>query len=203
LLVAAEGFSRQVKLPSTVEFITDSQPLFIPFGEQLWAPVMTLPGTTTQAFFLPEVCDLLLGLVWPTSIRFNDMHASAHALKEGYAHFPLVITTLQPTLSAWLNDVKDNPKKFSTLESKRYNQQSASRIPADLAIDLIGTYLKWVQEGNTLPSNSKGPLSEQSLRLYVNAAAHCLTILTNRPCTVIDPTTLQQKRVCMHPYIWE
>ena len=28
------------------------------------------------------------------------------------------------------------------LESKRYNQQSVSRIPTDLAIDLIGTYLK-------------------------------------------------------------
>jgi hypothetical protein len=114
LLVAAEGFSRQVKLPSTIEFITDSQPLFIPFGEQLWAPVMTLTGTTTRAFFLPEVCDLPLDLVWPTSIRFDDMHASVHALKGGYAHFLLILTTLQPTLSAWLNDVKDNPQKFST-----------------------------------------------------------------------------------------
>jgi hypothetical protein len=31
LLVASEGFSRQVKLPSTIEFNTNSQP--IPFGE--------------------------------------------------------------------------------------------------------------------------------------------------------------------------
>jgi hypothetical protein len=35
----------------------------------------------------------------------------------------------------------------SWLESKRYDQQSASRIPADLAIDLIGTYLKSVCSG--------------------------------------------------------
>jgi hypothetical protein len=45
LLLAAEGFSRQVKLPSTIEFVTNSQPLFLPFGEQLWASVMTLTGT--------------------------------------------------------------------------------------------------------------------------------------------------------------
>jgi hypothetical protein len=38
LLVAAEDFSRQVKLPSTIEFITDSQPLFIPFGDNCGRP---------------------------------------------------------------------------------------------------------------------------------------------------------------------
>jgi hypothetical protein len=91
----------------------------------------------------------------------------------------------------------------SWLESKLYNQQSASRIPTDLAINLTGTFLKWAREGNTLPSNSKGPLSEQSLCLYVNTAAHLITILTEWPCIVIDPATLQQKRICMHPYIWE
>jgi hypothetical protein len=42
------------------------------------------------------------------------MHVSVHALKGGYAHFLLLLTTLQPTLSAWLNNVKDNPRKFST-----------------------------------------------------------------------------------------
>jgi hypothetical protein len=92
----------------------------------------------------------------------------------------------------------------SWLESKQYDQQSARRIPTNLAIDLIGTYLKLVWEGNTPLSNSEGPLLEQSLCLYIkNAAAHCLTLLTNRPCIVIDPTTLQQKRFCMHLYIWE
>jgi hypothetical protein len=109
-----EGFSRQVNLPYTIEFITDSQPLFIPFGEQLWAPVMTVTGTTTRAFFLPKVCDLPLGLVWPTTISYDDMHASVHALKGGYAHFLLVLTTLQPILSTWLNEVRDNPKNCAT-----------------------------------------------------------------------------------------
>jgi hypothetical protein len=91
----------------------------------------------------------------------------------------------------------------SWLEIKGYDQQSASRIPLALALDLIGAYLTWVREGNVLPSNSKGPLSEQSLRNYVNSAAICITNLTGTPCIVLDPTTLQQKRVCMHPYIKE
>jgi hypothetical protein len=50
LLVASEGFSGQVKLPSTIEFLTDSQPLFFPSGEELWTPVTTTTGTTTRAF---------------------------------------------------------------------------------------------------------------------------------------------------------
>jgi hypothetical protein len=36
------------------------------------------------------------------------MYASVLVLKGGYAHFLLVLTTLQPILSDWLNDVKEN-----------------------------------------------------------------------------------------------
>jgi hypothetical protein len=114
LLVASEGFSRQVKLPSTIEFLTDSQPLFFPFGEELWTPVRTTTGTTTQAFFLPEVCNPPLGLSWPTTISYDDMYASVLALKGGYAHFLLVLTTLQPLLSTWLHEVNGNPTNFAT-----------------------------------------------------------------------------------------
>ena len=70
-------------------------------------------------------------------------------------------------------------------------------------MNLIGTYLHWVKTGNALPSTSTGPLSEQSLRNYVNAASHCVTLLTSQPCIIQDPTTFQQKRVHMHPYIRE
>jgi hypothetical protein len=54
LLVAAEGSSRQVKLPSLVDFITDSQPLFFPFGEEILHPVSTPTGPIIWAFLLPE-----------------------------------------------------------------------------------------------------------------------------------------------------
>jgi hypothetical protein len=73
----------------------------------------------------------------------------------------------------------------------------------EVALDLIGAYLNWVKQGHSLPSTGTGPLSEQSLRNYVNAAAYCVTIVTEQPCIVQDPTTFQQKRVHMHPYIRE
>jgi hypothetical protein len=76
-------------------------------------------------------------------------------------------------------------------------------ITEGVAVDLIGAYLNWVKTGNALPSTSKGPLSKQSLHNYVNAAAYCVTLLTEQPCIVTDPTTFQQKRVHMHPYIRE
>jgi hypothetical protein len=91
----------------------------------------------------------------------------------------------------------------SWLCTKGYDQQSARGITDGLALDLIGAYLSWVKAGNSLPSNGTGPLSEQSLRNYVNAAAQCVTVLTEQPCIVLDPTTFQQKRVHMHPYIRE
>jgi hypothetical protein len=89
------------------------------------------------------------------------------------------------------------------LTSNGSDKQSARSITAGIAVNLICTYLHWVKTGNTLPSTSKGPLSEQSLQNYVNAASHCVTLLTHQPCIILDPTTFQQKRVHMHPYIRE
>jgi hypothetical protein len=115
MLAAIKGFSCQVKLPSIVDFITDLQPLFFPFGEQTMIPVPTPTGTITRAFFLPKVCDLLLGLVWPTTINYNGICMSIHALKGGYAHFLHILTTLQPIcLTPWLITVQANLTHFMT-----------------------------------------------------------------------------------------
>jgi hypothetical protein len=77
-------------------------------------PVSTPTGTVTRAFFLPEVCDLPLGLVWPTAIGYADMYASIHALKGGYTHFFHILTTLEPLLTPWLVGVQVNPEHFMT-----------------------------------------------------------------------------------------
>jgi hypothetical protein len=52
-----------------------------------------------------------------------------------------------------------------------YDKQSAWSITPNLAIDLIGTYLQWVRQGNSLPSTSKGPIGKQTLHNYVTSAA--------------------------------
>jgi hypothetical protein len=89
------------------------------------------------------------------------------------------------------------------LGGQGYDQQSARSIKEGVAFDLIGAYLAWVRKGNSLPHSSTSLLSGQSLHNYVNAAAHCVSLLTEQPCIIRDPTTFQQRRVHMHPYIRE
>jgi hypothetical protein len=61
-----------------------------------------------------------------------------------------------------------------------------------------------VRHSNSLPSNSKEPIDEQPLQNYVTSNAHCImSLLTQQPCIDIDPMTLQQKRIHLHPYIRE
>jgi hypothetical protein len=45
---------------------------------------------------------------------------------------------------------------------KGYDKQSTCIIPQSLGLDLIGAYLSWVRQGNSLPSNSKGPIGKLS-----------------------------------------
>jgi hypothetical protein len=68
---------------------------------------------------------------------------------------------------------------------------------------LIGAYITEVKLGKSLPSTSKGPLGEQSLRNYIIAAAQCLDLLMTAPCIIIDPKTANQKHVHLHPYLRE
>ncbi len=44
------------------------------------------------------------------------------------------------------------------LDSEGYDQQSATLITKEIAIDLIGSYLTSVCQGNSLPRTGKGPL---------------------------------------------
>ena len=91
----------------------------------------------------------------------------------------------------------------SWLDAVGFDQQSARRISSDLAVDLIGAYITEVKLGHSLPSTSKGPLGEQSLRNYVIAASQCLELLMLEPCVIIGPKTANQKQIHMHPYLRE
>jgi hypothetical protein len=83
-----------------------------------------------------------------------------------------------------------------------FNEHPARKISDDLAIDLIAGYITEVKMGYSLPSTSKGPLGEQSLRNYILSAAQCFTLLWKRPCIVIDPKTARhEKQVHLHPML--
>jgi hypothetical protein len=62
MLAATEGFSRLVNLPGTSDFLNDSQPLLFPLGEHMASQIQTPTGAITRAFFLPEVCNIPLGM---------------------------------------------------------------------------------------------------------------------------------------------
>jgi hypothetical protein len=86
LMAAAEGASRKVKLPGSVDFMNDSHPLFFPYGELVAATVQLTTESHYQAFYLPEVCGMPLGLVWPPTIGFEDFLASIQSLQSAYQH---------------------------------------------------------------------------------------------------------------------
>jgi hypothetical protein len=77
--------------------------------------VKTTTGTIHLAFFLLKVCNMPLGLIWPTTITFEDLYASVQSLKGGYSAFLHVLQTLQSQLTPWLAAVQANPASFSIL----------------------------------------------------------------------------------------
>jgi hypothetical protein len=80
VLAAQEGYSRDPSLKTTVDnILLNSQPLFLPEGELIGATVPHGEGIFLRAFYLPEVCNLPLGLRWPTNIGFSEFGASIHA----------------------------------------------------------------------------------------------------------------------------
>jgi hypothetical protein len=114
LVAATEGFSEAVTLPSIIDLLTKTQPLFFSWGEQLVDKVILLGGSVYRAFFLPEVCGLPLGMTWPTPTSFTDLYASIHSLRSAYSHFLQVLTAIQPGLTCWLEAIKLDPARFTT-----------------------------------------------------------------------------------------
>jgi hypothetical protein len=111
-MAAAEGTSCQVKLPGIMDLLKDSQSLFFPYREQAASFVQSGSQLNYRAFYLPEVCGLPLGLVWPTTIGYDDFLGSIQSLKSDYAHFALVVQALKPSLTSWLQVIATNPKPF-------------------------------------------------------------------------------------------
>jgi hypothetical protein len=99
-LAAAEGTSRKVKLPGIM-------PLFFPYGEKATSFVQLDSKLQVhyRAFYLPEVCGLPLGLVWPTTIGYDDLLASVQCLKSDYHHFTQVLQALQLQITPWLQAI--------------------------------------------------------------------------------------------------
>jgi hypothetical protein len=114
MLAATEGFSRAVKLPGSVDLVMDSQPLLFPLGEKVAGQITTPAGIVTCAIFLPEVCNMPLGMVWPIGISFDDLHSSIFSLRGGYSAFLRVLKALKPHITTWLKAVHAEPTRFTS-----------------------------------------------------------------------------------------
>ena len=112
MLTASEGFSRATKLPGSDAFLTDAQPLFFPLGEQLAEQITTPSAILSRSFFLPEICDMPLGMAWPTNISFEDFYSSIQSLKGGYSIFLRVLQAIKPQLMAWFVAVNTTSALF-------------------------------------------------------------------------------------------
>jgi hypothetical protein len=114
MLAALEGFSQTIKLPGATSFLNNAQPLFFPLGEHMVGRVITQAVTVHCAVFLPKVCNMPLGLTWPTTTSFKDLYSSLKVLKGSYSVFLHVLQALQPQLTSWLAAIQVNPLKFTS-----------------------------------------------------------------------------------------
>jgi hypothetical protein len=114
VLAAQEGYSRDPSLKTIVDnILLDSQPLLLPEGELIGATVQHREDTFLRAFYLPEVCNLPLGLRWPTDIGFPEFAASIQAaLGKNSPPFEAILQALKPIMEPWFNKVASDPQLF-------------------------------------------------------------------------------------------
>jgi hypothetical protein len=114
ILAAQEGYSRDPTLPSKVEnILLDAQPLLLPEGELVSANVTHGDGNFLRTFLLPEVCNMPLGLRWPTNIGYSEFKTSIRAaLGKNYPPFEAVLNALHSLLEPWFNTVATDPQLF-------------------------------------------------------------------------------------------
>ena len=112
---AQEGFSRaDVLQPGMFQFLQDAQPLFIPAGEDLCESLDCGGERHLRAIFLPEVCNLPVGMRWPTDIGLKDFKRSIQgALGPVGQVFLQMLTDLDKPLTAWFKAVETVPARFS------------------------------------------------------------------------------------------
>jgi hypothetical protein len=114
VLAAQEGFSRATLLQTKViSLLQDAQPIFLPSGQHLAHRVQLGAVSHLQAFFLPEVCNLPLGMRWPTSIGMDDFISSIQAaLGKSSDHFISILRALRPSMELWFAAVALDHKPF-------------------------------------------------------------------------------------------
>jgi hypothetical protein len=96
------------------QLLQETQPLFLPAGELTCTAVpsgnILLPGT----IFLPEVCNLPLGMRWPIDIGYADFKSSIQgALGAAGQLFQKMLQGMDTLLEKWFVAVAQDPANFT------------------------------------------------------------------------------------------
>jgi hypothetical protein len=122
IMAAQEGYSRDPLLPTKVESILlVAQPLLLPEGKLVGTRVTHGDGNFLRTFLLPEVCNLPLGLRWPTNIGYSEFSMSIRAaLGKNYPPFKAALNSLHNLLEPWFNMVATDPQLFFLIPGRQF-----------------------------------------------------------------------------------
>jgi hypothetical protein len=94
--------------------LKDSQPLFLPEGELLCGEISFESTDYPRSIFLPEVCNLPVGMRWPVDVGYKDFYLSIQgALGLAGQVFQQMLNTMKPLLAEWFEAVEENEAQFS------------------------------------------------------------------------------------------
>jgi hypothetical protein len=86
-------------------------------GELTYAQVMKDGKRCLRTIFLPEVCNLPVGMRWPVDIGLADFRSSIQGvLGSGSTVFLYVLSKLEPLLIPWFDAVPQNVSYFLNFE---------------------------------------------------------------------------------------
>jgi hypothetical protein len=113
LLGAHAGFSRASDLqPGLVDLLHDSQPLFFPAGKYVSQQISVGAEVYLRSIYLPEVCNVPLGMRCPVDIGWDDFLASLQgALGPAGTIFQHTAKGLEP----WFKAIQMMPDQFVIL----------------------------------------------------------------------------------------
>ena len=114
LIGAQEGFSRNLKMePKVISLLQDAQPLLLPEGELTCNTVAHGEGTLPRAIFLPEVCNLPIGMRWPVTIGLQAfLNSTQGAYGQASGVFNQALSALEPSLDLWFEAIAEEWSSF-------------------------------------------------------------------------------------------
>jgi hypothetical protein len=190
IIGAQEGFSRSSKTEAKVfSLLQDSQPLLLPNGELTCTTVLHDVTTLPRTIFLPEVCNLPIGMRWPVTIGLKDFLSSIQgAYGQAGGIFITALSALEPALSLWFMAIAADWSSFvipacpflptydvayPALESGVYPETILDQEGFSPMLDMLYGHVWRLWCDRILTTDTK--LNRQHMNTYLNLGAPAIT----------------------------